>query len=170
MESTCSIVGSTIFATRWGLAVKYAFMPVKLVFVLGPKLMMRLCAKTYSFLMMDYPFKPSDIEELGLTADQLIRLGILEEATFLGSRLLQFRKDAGTKCEDPQACAGDERGKILALRRRSFNYCHKVKIDLHKIRILTGRRGGPALKLESGRQWNADGEGNVPKKAVDELQ
>ena len=169
MESTCGIVGSTIFATRYGLAVKYAFMPVKLVFVLGPKLMMRMCVKMYSFVMTDYPFKPSDIEKVGLSADQLIRQGILEEATFLGCRLLKFRKDGWSKCEDQNACTVDERGKILALRRRSFNYCHKVQIDLHKIRIVIGRRRGTTEELKPGREWRIDGEGAVPKKALDEL-
>jgi GT2 family glycosyltransferase len=169
MESTCSIVGSTVFATRYGLAVKYVLMPLKLVLLLGPKLMMRMIVKMYSFVMMDYPFMPSDIEKVGLAADQLIRQGILQEATFLGSRLLQFRKDGWAKCEDPFACTADERKKILALRRRSFNYCHKVQIDLHKIRIVIGRRRGTAVELQPGRQWSIDGEGTVPKKVLDEL-
>lgn len=169
MESTCSIVGSTIFATRYGLAVKYVFMPVKLVLVLAPKLMVRMCVKMHSFLTMDYPFMPSDLEKAGLIADQLIRQGILEEATFLGCRLLRFRKEGWSKCEDSYEWPADERGKILALRRRSFNYCHKVQIDLHKIRILTDRWRGTPVEREAGRQWSIDGKGDVPKKALDEL-
>jgi len=168
IESTCSIVGSTVFATRYGLAVKCAVMPLKLIFV-GPQLIIRAFLKMYSFVMLDYPFTASDIEKVGLTADQLMRQGILEEATFWGCRLLKFRKEPSSKSEGPYEWTAEERRKILALRRRSFNYSHKIQIDLQKIRIVTRRWRGATAELEPGRQWSMEREGNVPKKALDEL-
>jgi len=168
IESTCSIVGSTVFATRYGLAVKCVLMPLKLIFLV-PQLMMRASLKMYSFLMMDYPFMPSEIEKVGLTADQLIRQGILEETVFLGCRLLKFRKEASSKSDDTYEWTVEEGGKILALRKRSFNYCHKIQIDLQKIRLLIRRWRGTTVEVEPGRQWSVEREGHVPKKALDEL-
>jgi hypothetical protein len=86
------------------------------------------------FLYRSYPLRTLDIKKCNLEPALLIQREILVKIPFRGVPYYYFptRFDKGKLTEDQVE-------KLIHLRRRSFNYLHKISIIVEKINLLISR-------------------------------
>jgi GT2 family glycosyltransferase len=119
----CAIVSQTVLKT-------IPFYPVSLIFhILSIAYLTVL--HTFKFLYKSYPVRSLDIKKYGLEPALLIQREILEEIPFKGVPYYYF-----PAYFDTSKLPEGQFDKLIHLRRRSFNYLHKINIVAEKINLL----------------------------------
>lgn len=89
---------------------------------------------TSKFLYKGYPLRSLDIEKCGLEPALLAQSEILRKIPYKGVPYYYF-----STCFDKSKLTEEQSEKLIHLRRRSFNYLHKINIVLEKINLFISR-------------------------------